>query len=151
MHDCRMGTVSTPQNGTVPAHACMAIAGLMPVDAPRSKRHASMQDGSAAVVARALAANRKLQARLEGVLEAVDAAIWRNAETQAKLTCNSEAYPRAGRYRGMQGVLLRCSYPASHAHALLLLHLPTARKDTGRIVASPGNLQNTDHNVMTKT
>ena len=61
------------------------------------------QPGAADVVEQALAANRKLQERLAGLLVAVDRAIWRNAETQAKLKHNAEAFPRAGRYRGMQG------------------------------------------------
>ena len=75
--------------------------------------HPWPQAGSAEVIAKALEANRRLQARLERVLEGVDAAIWRNAETQAKLTCNAEAYPRAGRYRGMQGA--SCA-PPCHVH-----------------------------------
>ena len=61
------------------------------------------QPGAADAVEHALAANRRLQERLEGLLVAIDRAIWRNAETQAKLKHNSEAFPRAGRYRGMQG------------------------------------------------
>jgi hypothetical protein len=80
------------------------------------------QAGSVGVIAQALEANRRLQARLERVLEGVDAAIWRNAETQAKLACNAEAYPRAGRYRGMQGTsLLLPVMHIMHAHTFILL------------------------------
>ncbi|BDA41807.1 probable snRNA-activating protein complex subunit 4 [Coccomyxa sp. Obi] len=65
------------------------VAGL-PEDKPRH------------VVERALAANRRLQSRLVDILAAVDRAILRNAETQAKLMHNAEAWPRVGRYRGMR-------------------------------------------------
>ena len=58
---------------------------------------------------RALAANRRLQQRLAGILEAVDGALWANAQMQAKLMHNSWLHPRAGRYRGMRGAA------ASHA------------------------------------
>ncbi len=51
----------------------------------------------------ALEANRRLQARLVGILEAVDGAIWDNAQAQAALARNSALHPRAGRYRGMRG------------------------------------------------
>ena len=54
---------------------------------------------------RALEANRRLQARLVGILEAVDGAIWDNAQAQAALARNSVLHPRAGRYRGMRGAL----------------------------------------------
>ena len=54
---------------------------------------------------RTLEANRRLQARLVGILEAVDGAIWDNAQAQAALARNSALHPRAGRYRGMRGVL----------------------------------------------
>lgn len=54
---------------------------------------------------RALEANRRLQARLVGILEAVDGAIWDNAQAQAALARNSALHPRAGRYRGMRGAL----------------------------------------------
>ena len=47
---------------------------------------------------RALEANRRLQGRLVGILEAIDSAIWSNAEMQAKLMHNSQQHPRAGRY-----------------------------------------------------
>ena len=38
-----------------------------------------------------------------GILEAIDSAIWSNAEMQAKLMHNSQQHPRAGRYKGMRG------------------------------------------------
>lgn len=52
---------------------------------------------------RALAANRRLQDRLVGILDAIDGALWSNAQMQAKLMHNSWLHPRAGRYRGMRG------------------------------------------------
>lgn len=52
---------------------------------------------------RALGANRRLQERLGGILEAIDGALWSNAQVQAKLMHNSWLHPRAGRYRGMRG------------------------------------------------
>ena len=52
---------------------------------------------------RALAANRRLQERLRGILEAIDGALWSNAQMQAKLMHNTWLHPRAGRYRGMRG------------------------------------------------
>ena len=52
---------------------------------------------------RALAANWRLQERLRGILEAIDSALWSNAQMQAKLMHNSWLHPRAGRYRGMRG------------------------------------------------
>ncbi|KAK9908648.1 hypothetical protein WJX75_000964 [Coccomyxa subellipsoidea] len=58
--------------------------------------------GPKEVIEKALAANRRLQARLADILAAVDRAIWRNAETQAKLMHHAEAWPRAGRYKGMR-------------------------------------------------
>ncbi len=62
-----------------------------------------LQDKPRFVIERALAANRRLQSRLVDILAAVDRAILRNAETQAKLMLNAEAWPRVGRYRGMRG------------------------------------------------
>jgi len=62
-----------------------------------------MQHEPKQVIEMALAANRRLQSRLADILAAVDKAIWRNAETQAKLLHNAEVWPRAGRYRGMRG------------------------------------------------
>lgn len=62
-----------------------------------------LQDKPRYVIERALAANRRLQSRLVDILAAVDRAILRNAETQAKLMHNAEAWPRVGRYRGMRG------------------------------------------------
>ena len=53
---------------------------------------------------RALAANRRLQERLVGILETIDGALWSNAQMQAKLMHNSWLHPRAGRYRGMRGI-----------------------------------------------
>ena len=69
---------------------------------------------------RALKANRRLQGRLVGILEAIDGAIWSNAEMQAKLMHNSQQHPRAGRYKGMRGALASVqinsgSMPASGA------------------------------------
>lgn len=63
--------------------------------------------GPKEVIEKALAANRRLQARLTDILAAVDRAIWRNAETQAKLMHHAEAWPRAGRYKGMRGDFTR--------------------------------------------
>lgn len=73
------------------------------------------------VIEMALAANRRLQARLADILEAVDKAIWRNAETQAKLMHNAEVWPRAGRYRGMRGTAaFSLVKPFSLRHAILI-------------------------------
>lgn len=52
---------------------------------------------------RALGANAALQARLGAILEAIDKAIWGNAQAQARLAHNSQLHPRAGRYKGMRG------------------------------------------------
>ena len=66
---------------------------------------------------RALAANRRLQDRLRGILEAIDGALWSNAQMQAKLMHNTWLHPRAGRYRGMRGVPLHL-YAASASNAV---------------------------------
>ena len=69
----------------------------------------AQEEGTISKLERALEANRRLQARLKGILEAVDGAIWSNAEMQARLAFNTRLHPRAGRYRGMRGKGCACA------------------------------------------
>jgi hypothetical protein len=62
----------------------------------------SIQTGKEAL-RKALEANQRLQSRLRGIMAVLDRAIWRNAQTQAKLMHGAEAWPRPGRYTGMKG------------------------------------------------
>ena len=70
----------------------------------------AQQGGTITKLERALEANRRLQARLKGILEAVDGAVWSNAEMQARLAYNTRLHPRAGRYRGMRGEGRPCTF-----------------------------------------
>lgn len=69
----------------------------------------AQEGGTISKLERALEANQRLQARLKGILEAVDGAIWSNAEMQARLAFNTRLHPRAGRYRGMRGKGCTCA------------------------------------------